>query len=87
MRSSFKAVMGTAFVALVAATPALAGDAIRKIEIFSRPQAAQPQEFQSVQLIAQEWRKLGLDHDLVIDVFHLLQLFGPHLLDHFQAGA
>ncbi|WP_236626233.1 ABC transporter substrate-binding protein [Actibacterium mucosum] len=27
----------------------------------SRPQAAQPAEFQAIQLIAQEWRKLGLD--------------------------
>lgn len=37
------------------------GDAIREISVLSRPQAAQPQEFQFVQLIAQEWRKLGLD--------------------------
>lgn len=61
MRFMPKSAMATAFLALVAASPALAGDAIRKIEIYSRPQAAQPQEFQSVQLIAQEWRKLGLD--------------------------
>jgi len=38
-----------------------AGDQIREITITTRPQAAQPQEFQFVQLIAQEWRKLGLD--------------------------
>jgi peptide/nickel transport system substrate-binding protein len=61
MRFSYKSALATALLALVAASPALAGDPIRKIELFSRPQAAQPQEFQSVQLIAQEWRKLGLD--------------------------
>lgn len=66
MRFGFNAVMTTAFLAVVAASPALAGDAIRKIEIFSRPQAAQPQEFQSVQLIAQEWRKLGLDVEVKV---------------------
>ena len=66
MRSSFKSVMATAFLAIVAASPALAGDPIRKIEIFTRPQAAQPQEFQSVQLIAQEWRKLGLDVEVKV---------------------
>lgn len=66
MKSSFKAVMATAFVALIAASPALAGDAIRKLEILTRPQAAQPQEFQSVQLIAQEWRKLGLDVEVKV---------------------
>ncbi len=38
-----------------------AGDQIREIRLTTRPQAAQPQEFQFVQLIAQEWRKLGLD--------------------------
>jgi peptide/nickel transport system substrate-binding protein len=38
-----------------------AGDKIREITLTTRPQAAQPQEFQFVQLIAQEWRKLGLD--------------------------
>ena len=38
-----------------------AGDEIREIRLTTRPQAAQPQEFQFVQLIAQEWRKLGLD--------------------------
>ncbi len=38
-----------------------AGDKIREITLVTRPQATQPQEFQFVQLIAQEWRKLGLD--------------------------
>ncbi|MBY6000886.1 twin-arginine translocation pathway signal protein [Epibacterium mobile] len=56
-----RAVVSTAFLALLAGTPAFAGDQIRTIDLFTRPQAAQPQEFQSIQLIAQEWRKLGLD--------------------------
>ncbi len=56
-----RAVVSTAFLALFAGTPAFAGDQIRTIDLFTRPQAAQPQEFQSIQLIAQEWRKLGLD--------------------------
>lgn len=61
MRLIRKAVLPAAFLAMLAASPAHAGDPIRTIDLFTRPQAAQPQEFQSVQLIAQEWRKLGLD--------------------------
>jgi peptide/nickel transport system substrate-binding protein len=38
-----------------------AGDKIRKIVLVSAAQASDPQEFQAAQLIAQEWRKLGLD--------------------------
>ncbi len=38
-----------------------AGDPIRKIVLATAAQAADPQEFQAAQLIAQEWRKLGLD--------------------------
>ena len=54
--------LAAAFAASALASPALAGgDEIRQLVIFSRPQAAQPQEFQAIQLIAQEWRKLGLD--------------------------
>jgi len=40
---------------------AASADQIRQLKILSRPQAAQPQEYQTIQLIAQEWRKLGLD--------------------------
>ena len=43
------------------AGPTWAQDKIRTIHLLSRPQAAQPAEFQAVQLIAQEWRNLGLD--------------------------
>lgn len=53
----------TAWVALTAAAgimPAMA-DPIRTINMITRPQAAQPSEYQFVELIAQEWRKLGLD--------------------------
>lgn len=57
-----KASLAAAFAASAFSSPAFsAGDEIRQLVIFSRPQAAQPQEFQAVQLIAQEWRKLGLD--------------------------
>lgn len=37
-----------------------AGDPIRKLVLVSAAQAADPQEFQAAQLIAQDWRKLGL---------------------------
>ena len=43
-----------------------AGDAIRQLTILSRPQAVQPQEFQSIQLMAQEWKKLGVDVDIKV---------------------
>ena len=66
MRSTYKTGLATALLALVVAAPALAGDPIRKIELFSRPQASQPQEFQSAQIIAQEWRKLGLDVEVKV---------------------
>ena len=38
-----------------------AGDPIRKIVLISDTQGAMPQAYQAGQLIAQEWRKLGLD--------------------------
>ena len=38
-----------------------AGDEIRAMKLISRPQSNNPQAFQAAQLIAQEWRKLGLD--------------------------
>ena len=57
MRFMHKAVLSAASLGILAGSPVLAGDAIRPIEVFTRPQASQPQEFQSVQLIAQEWRK------------------------------
>ena len=55
-----------AVVAFIAAIPlsgrsAEKGDPIRKIVLIAGAQAADPQEFQAAQLIAQEWRKLGLE--------------------------
>jgi peptide/nickel transport system substrate-binding protein len=62
MIQSLKALLGAAAIAGVAATsvPAQA-DPVRKIVIVSAAQASDAQEFQAAQLIAQEWRKLGLD--------------------------
>jgi len=52
----------TALTALLSAAGSIAtAEPIRTIDLLSRPQAAQPSEFQFVQIIAQEWRKLGLD--------------------------
>lgn len=36
------------------------GEPVREFNMLTRPQAAAPFEFQSAQIIAQEWRKLGL---------------------------
>ena len=38
-----------------------AGDAIRKLVIYSAAQSSDPQEFQAAQLLAQAWRALGLE--------------------------
>src|SRR5690349_14624021 len=48
-------------IAALSTSAEAAGDRIRKIVIISGAQAADPQEFQAAQLIAQEWRKLGLE--------------------------
>lgn len=61
MKSLVKAAASFAVGATLWATSATAQDQIRTIELLTRPQAAQPAEFQAIQLIAQEWRKLGLD--------------------------
>ncbi len=56
---------GASAAALVAASSdavaQAAGDRIRKIVLISWPQGQNPQGFQASQLIAQEWRKLGLE--------------------------
>lgn len=41
-----------------------AGDPIRKLVILSRPQSNNPQAWQAAEMIAQEWRKLGLEVEL-----------------------
>ena len=49
------------FAALVFAIALAQGDQVRTLTLLTRPQATDPQEYQSVQLVAQEWRKLGVD--------------------------
>lgn len=47
--------------------PALAqqaGDPIRRLVILTRPQSNNPQAYQASEMIAQEWRKLGLEVEL-----------------------
>ena len=56
---------GAALLTALAAPVHAQGDEIRPLQILTRPQAAQPQEFQFVQLIAQEWEKLGLDVEVM----------------------
>jgi peptide/nickel transport system substrate-binding protein len=41
-----------------------AGDPIRKLVILNRPQSNNPQAWQASEIIAQEWRKLGLEVEL-----------------------
>lgn len=59
---------GTAIIPAGAfAAPALAqqaGDPIRRLVILSRPQSNNPQAYQAAEMIAQEWRKLGLEVEL-----------------------
>jgi peptide/nickel transport system substrate-binding protein len=42
------------------------GDKIRPLVLIARPQAVDPAQFQAAQLVAQEWRKLGLKITLQI---------------------
>src|SRR5579871_6322665 len=62
-----RTLMGTAAAAAIAPKAALAqaaAEKVRKINLYTWPQAALPQAYQASQLIAQEWRKLGLDIDV-----------------------
>ncbi|MEP2759784.1 MAG: ABC transporter substrate-binding protein [Hyphomicrobiales bacterium] len=61
MNTLFKLASTSLMGMALLAGPTWAQDQIRTLHLLSRPQAAQPAEFQSIQLIAQEWRKLGLD--------------------------
>jgi peptide/nickel transport system substrate-binding protein len=60
--------MTASAIALAAGAPAAfaqqAGDRIRKIVLISWPQGQNPQAYQAGQLIAQEWRKLGLEIEI-----------------------
>ncbi len=60
MTLPFRPTVLAAMLSATVLTPAIAEE-IRTINIVTRPQAAQPAEFQFTQLIAQEWRRLGLD--------------------------
>lgn len=61
---------GTAAVALAgglgapAAMAQQAGDPIRRLVILNRPQSNNPQAWQASEMIAQEWRRLGLEVEL-----------------------
>jgi peptide/nickel transport system substrate-binding protein len=48
-------------VLLAFAVGSAQGDPIRTITLLTRPQAAAPQEFQTIELVAQAWRQLGID--------------------------
>jgi len=66
LRAAFtRAAFGIAATATImgSAMPAAAqsGDPIRELTLISRAQAANPQQFQAAELIAQAWRQLGLD--------------------------
>jgi peptide/nickel transport system substrate-binding protein len=41
-----------------------AGDPIRKLVLITRPQSNNPQAYQAAEIMAQEWRKLGLEIEL-----------------------
>lgn len=60
-RTALLSISVAAMAAALSLPAQAAGDKIRKIVLSTAAQAADPQEFQAAQLIAQEWRKLGLD--------------------------
>jgi peptide/nickel transport system substrate-binding protein len=60
MKLPLRTTVLAAMLSATVLTPA-AAEEMRTINIVTRPQAAQPAEFQFTQLIAQEWRRLGLD--------------------------
>src|SRR5205807_3851829 len=56
------AVLGLGAVLLAApAWAQSANERVRKLNLYSWPQASLPQSFQAAQLIAQQWRQLGLE--------------------------
>lgn len=60
-----KRIVAPVIVGLAAAAFAQ-GEPVREFSILTRPQAAAPYEFQSAQIIAQEWRKLGLQVNIEV---------------------
>jgi len=61
LRSALATGLAMSTLAGVAATAEAAGDPVRKLTIWARTQAANPQAYQAAQLIAQTWRELGLE--------------------------
>ncbi len=65
MHTKSKGLLYAAMTAgMIAGTPPVmadAGDPIRELTLISRAQAANPSQFQAAELIAQQWRQLGLD--------------------------
>lgn len=59
-------ILGTLLALVVAFGAFGQGDPIRTVTLLTRPQAAAPQEFQSVQLIANVWRQLGIDVEVQV---------------------
>lgn len=60
-RRTFAAAGLAAFAAGRAAQAQNASEKVRKLNLYSWPQAVFPQSYQAAQLIAQQWRQLGLD--------------------------
>lgn len=69
-RRGFATAAGAALIATPSARAA-ATDPIRKIRLLSETQSADPEEFQSAELVAQMWRALGLDVE--VDAMPALQ--------------
>jgi peptide/nickel transport system substrate-binding protein len=61
LRATIAAVTTAAIVTGSLPAAAESGDPIRKLTLISRAQAANPQQFQAAELIAQAWQQLGLD--------------------------
>jgi peptide/nickel transport system substrate-binding protein len=61
LRATLSAAVAAGLMAGSQPAAADSGDAIRKLTLISRAQAANPQDFQAAELIAQAWRQLGLD--------------------------
>ena len=58
------AALGAVLLAALLAAPSFgqgANERVRKLNLYSWPQATLPQSFQAAQLIAQQWRQLGLE--------------------------
>lgn len=62
LRAGTAAIAAGGLAAPASAQPA--GDPIRRLVILNRPQSNNPQAYQAAEMIAQEWRKLGLEVEL-----------------------